>query len=109
MTLAIFTLAYAGLTALCLAMTQNYGHVFHEKPGATRRQVLRFAGALLLALAWILAITTWGGPIGCVAASVITSIGGLLLVFLLAYTPRLAIALVPVGVFAGLIEISLFY
>ncbi len=107
--LAILALGYAGLTALCLAMAANYAQVFSSNPPALHSKMLRLAGSLLLLAGFAAAVRLWGWPIGTVTAFVTTSIGGLLLIFLLPYVPRFAAAVAPVCACAGLIGLWSFY
>jgi hypothetical protein len=109
MILAILALGYAGLTALCLAMAGNYAQVFGRNPPARHSKMLRLAGSLLLLADLLAATRIWGWPIGTVTTLVTTSIGGLLLIFLLPYAPRFAAAAATLCACAGLIGASPFY
>ena len=93
-------LAYGGMAALCLAMNRHFRQVTDRLPGPRLRLGLRLIGWSLLALLFALSIETWGWSIGVVAGFGMLSAGGLLLIFLLPYVPRLAIvggavALIP--------------
>ena len=69
------SLAYAGLTALALAMKRHHEAAIGAKPPATRLRAFRVAGWVLMAL---------------MVASCLP------LVFLLPYRPRLMVRLAPV-------------
>lgn len=90
-------LAYAGLTSLCLAMPRHYRQVSGRHPGLAVRLGFRIVGWLCLAAALASSVAALGWPIGSVAWFGLVSVTSLLLVFLLAYTPRLAAALALLG------------
>jgi len=90
-----FALAYAGMTALCLAMDRHHVCLFGQAPLPLRSQLLRLAGSLFLVLFIFVMIQIYGLAIGIAGAIFIMSIAGLCLIFLLPYAPRVAAWLGP--------------
>lgn len=86
-------LAYAGLTALCLAMDRHHRQVWQRVPAPGLRIGLRVLGSSLLAAAFTACVDTAGASIGSVSWFGVLSAAGLLLVFLLPYAPRFAAGL----------------
>lgn len=97
-------LAYAGFTALCLAMERHHGEVFGSRRiPARRRFLLRVAGWALLAASFPACIAYWGWVIGPVAWCGLLTAAVLPLALLLPYAPRFAAGLAPVAsILAGL-------
>ncbi|NHZ94764.1 DUF3325 domain-containing protein [Massilia sp. CCM 8734] len=81
-------LAYAGMGLLCLAMDRHHVQAWRREPSVRLRLGLRGAGAILLALALLPCVATWGGTVGTVLWLGFLSAGALPLVFLLPYAPR---------------------
>lgn len=94
--------AYAGMTALCLAMRKHYRQVWNRDPVQAERTGLRIAGWILLIVSLALCIMSWGAAIGPVGWFGMLSVAGLILIFLLPYLPRLAVSL---GVLAPLLSL----
>jgi len=90
--LPVFTLAYAGLGALCLSMERHYADLHGRGAAPTRelRRNLQLAGWSALILALASAIGSEGGPHGVMLWLGGLSGAGLALVLLLPYAPRLA-------------------
>ena len=89
-------LAYAGFTALCLAMERHYGEVFGLRRVPARRALaLRITGWALLALSLPPCVVARGWAMGVVLWCGVLSAAVLPLVLLLPYAPRLAAWLAP--------------
>ncbi|MGH9161661.1 MAG: DUF3325 domain-containing protein [Vicinamibacteraceae bacterium] len=87
------SLAYAGVTGLCLSMPRHHLQVWRRHPTGAVRVILRVAGWLCLIGALVASAAAWGWPIGSVAWVGFLSVSALALVFLLAYVPRVAAVL----------------
>lgn len=87
------SLCYAGFSALCLAMDRHHQDLLGAKPGRRRQRVLRLAGVLLLAVALGLMIASSGWAMGLVRALGLAMASAGVLVALLPYWPRMALAL----------------
>lgn len=89
--LAAFTLAYAGMTGLSLAMPRHYEQVTGQRVlPSGRRHFFRILGWLLLILAVVPCIQAWGAAVGVVVWFGFLTAGGLLIILMLPYLPRLA-------------------
>ncbi|MGE0254800.1 MAG: DUF3325 family protein [Alphaproteobacteria bacterium] len=87
-----FTLAYAGLAALALAMERHQRQVWRRPLAVHWRRLLRPLGWLAIAVAFAAAVAAEGWSLGPVAFTGLLALAGLALVFLLAFAPRLAAA-----------------
>lgn len=87
------SLAYAGFTAVCLAMERHHGSVWGRPPAGRTATTLRAAGFGLLALAAVPSVVALGGSAGIVAWFGFLTAAALVLIVLLPYAPRLAAAL----------------
>jgi hypothetical protein len=96
-----FLLCYGGFTALCLSMDRHHGELLGRKPSALRRQGMRIGGWLLLALSLWAAVSAAGWGVGLVQWFAVLMLSALLLVLLLPYRPRLALALAGVSLLAS--------
>jgi hypothetical protein len=96
-----FLLCYGGFTALCLSMDRHHGELLGRKPSARRRQGVRIGGWLLLALSLWAAVSAAGWGVGLVQWFAVLMLSALLLVLLLPYRPRLALALAGVSLLAS--------
>ena len=96
-----FLLCYGGFTALCLSMDRHHGELLGRKPSARRRQGMRIGGWLLLALSLWAAVSAAGWGVGLVQWFAVLMLSALLLVLLLPYRPRLALALAGVSLLAS--------
>lgn len=95
MDILVFLLSYSGLFTLCLAMPKHHHAMLGQgslPPNPSLLLLLlKIVGWVILGLSFAMAVDTAGwsfGPvqwIGCLA------IGGLMLIFLLPYAPRLAL------------------
>ncbi|SAI68302.1 membrane protein [Bordetella ansorpii] len=92
MNAAAFCLAYAGFSALCLAMDRHYEDVFDREIPRRHRLLLRLMGWLGLALSLGACAAAWGWSYGTVEWVGILSLAGLLLIWFLTYWPRAALA-----------------
>lgn len=89
--LAAVTLAYAGMTGLSLAMPRHYEQVTGRRVlPPSRRYTFRILGWLLLILAAVSCIQAWGAAVGTVIWFGFLTVGGLLIILLLPWLPRLA-------------------
>ncbi|WP_454256596.1 DUF3325 domain-containing protein [Pseudomonas sp. Marseille-Q8238] len=96
-------LSYAGMAGLSLGMNRHAAQVWPKKkltPFGQRG--LRLGGWLLLALALLPCLWTWGVSVGIVAWIGLIGAGALLLVLLLAYRPRPAAALAGLSALVSL-------
>jgi hypothetical protein len=96
-----FLLCYGGFTALCLSMDRHHGELLGRKPSARRRQGMRIGGWLLLACSLWAAVSAAGWGVGLVQWFAVLMLSALLLVLLLPYRPRLALALAGVSLLAS--------
>jgi uncharacterized protein DUF3325 len=92
-----FALAYAGFTAVCLAMDRHARHVSRRPPARRTATLLRAGGYGLLALAAVPCVRALEGSTGLVMWLGVLSAAALSLIFLLPYAPRLAAALAVVA------------
>jgi hypothetical protein len=90
-------LCYGGFTALCLSMDRHHAELLGRKPSARRRQLMKLAGWLLLALSLWAAVASTGWGLGLVEWCAVLMLSALLLVLLLPYRPRLALSLAGVS------------
>ena len=90
-------LCYGGFTALCLSMDRHHVELLGRKPSAQRRQLMKLAGWLLLALSLWAAVASTGWGLGLVKWCAVLMLSALLLVLLLPYRPRLALSLAGVS------------
>jgi hypothetical protein len=90
-------LCYGGFTALCLSMDRHHAELLGRKPTARRRQLMKLAGWLLLALSLWAAVASTGWGLGLVEWCAVLMLSALLLVLLLPYRPRLALSLAGVS------------
>jgi len=99
------SLCYAGFSALCLAMDRHHQDLLGAKPGRQRQWILRWVGGVLLALALGLLIAKAGWAMGLVRGLAVAMASAGVLVALLPYWPRAALALaagaVPAALVAG--------
>ena len=97
---AIYCLAYAAFTSLCLAMERHAREALGAKPTSTRKIALRVAGSVLLCISCALAVAARGWAFGIVEWCGALSVSAICLTFLFPYRPRwilrLAIAAVLV-------------
>jgi glucan phosphoethanolaminetransferase (alkaline phosphatase superfamily) len=91
--LLVSLLCYAGFTALCLSMDRHHADVLGRKPSHRLRLGLKLAGGLLLTLSLWTTVSGTGGALGLVEWFAVLMLSALLLVLLLPYRPRLALAL----------------
>jgi hypothetical protein len=89
-----FALAYAGFTALCLAMERHHEQVFHSRRiPPWRRRLFQGTGSALLAASLPAAVQGPGWALGLVIWTGLLTAAAMLLAMLLAYAPRLALLL----------------
>jgi hypothetical protein len=94
-------LCYGGFTALCLSMDRHHADLLRRKLSSRSRQLFRVAGWLLLSVSlWsALAVTDWA--LGLVEWFAVLMLSALLLVLLMPYRPRLAVALAGMSLLAS--------
>lgn len=99
MDILVFLLSYGGLFTLCLAMPKHYQVMLGKLwlPSSPSLLILKIVGWLILGLSFAMAVDTAGWSFGPVQWIGFLAIGGLMLIFLLPYAPRLALTL---GVFS---------
>lgn len=97
------SLCYAGFSALCLAMDRHHQDLLGARPHRRRKWVFRVAGVLLLSLALGLMIAASGWAMGLVRAVGLAMASAGVLVALLPYWPRAALALATGAVPAALV------
>jgi hypothetical protein len=93
-------LCYAGFTALCLSMPRHHGDLLGHKPSERRRQGLNLGGWLLLGLSLWAAVDAKGWSFGLVDWFAVLMFSALVLVLLLPYRPKLALALAGLSLLA---------
>ncbi|MGG5290045.1 DUF3325 domain-containing protein [Pseudomonas shirazensis] len=86
--------AYAGMLGLCQGLERHYKQVWQRSPSPALRLILRALGWLGLLLSLLLCAQAWGWAMGAVAWFGVISLAAVLLVMLLPYWPRFALALV---------------
>lgn len=96
-----FMLCYGGFTALCLSMERHHAELLGRKPSARHRQGLKLGGWLLLGLSVWAAVFSTGWGLGLVEWFAVLMLSALLLVLLMPYRPRLALALAGLSVLAS--------
>lgn len=94
-------LCYGGFTALCLSMDRHHSELLGRKPTLRRRQSLKLAGGLLLAVSLWPAVAATGWGLGLVQWFAVLMLSALLLVLLLPYRPRLALSLAGFSLLAS--------
>ncbi|MFT4046516.1 MAG: DUF3325 domain-containing protein [Solimonas sp.] len=102
---AALLLSYAGMAALCLAMDRHHRQLRQHATPSWWRPLLRIGGAANLLAALALCVRHWGTSIGLVAWFGLLSAGGLALIFLLPYAPRVTAAL-AVAALAGAVVLG---
>lgn len=101
-----FALAYAGFTALCLAMDRHHEQVFRRRlAGGARRRALSAAGYALLAAALLPPVAGQGWGLGVVLWVGVLTGAALPLALLLCYAPRAVPVLPPLLLAAGLVSL----
>lgn len=99
--LAAGLLSYAGFSALCLAMERHHQDLLGHKPSSQRRMQWRVAGWVLLAVSLWVCVATSGWSMGLVRWTAVLMGSAVLLVWLLPYQPRWALALAGAGLLLG--------
>ncbi len=108
--LAALILAYAGMTGLGLAMPRHHEQVTGQRALPVGRHYLfRIIGWVLLILAIVPCIQAWGAAVGTVVWFGFLTMGGLLIVLLLPYFPRLAACVAAGAGTAGMLILCIAY
>lgn len=94
-------LCYGGFTALCLSMERHHAELLGRRPTLVMCRRLKLAGGLLLAVSLWAAVSTTGCALGLVDWFAVLMLSALLLVLLMPYRPRLALALAGAGLLAS--------
>ena len=94
-------LCYGGFTALCLSMERHHAELLGRRPTLVMRRRLKLAGGLLLAVSLWAAVSTTDWALGLVDWFAVLMLSALLLVLLMPYRPRLALALAGAGLLAS--------
>ena len=94
-------LCYGGFTALCLSMDRHHAELLGGKPTAHRRRLLKLGGWLLLVLSLWAAVSSTGWGLGLVEWFAVLMLSAMVLVLLMPYRPRLALALAGLSVLAS--------
>ena len=81
------SLAYAGLTGLCLSMQRHYRQVFRRDVTGTARTAFLLFGWTCLALSTYPCFIVWGAATGTVAWFGVASAAGFMLAFTMPYAP----------------------
>jgi Protein of unknown function (DUF3325) len=95
--LLALALAYAGFTAVCLAMDRHHRKVFGQPPARRTATALRLLGFGLLALAAAPCVSISDGSNGVLLWLGLLTAAGVALIFLLPYAPRMAAVLAVVA------------
>lgn len=103
-----FLLLFAAMTGLSLAMDRHYEQLTQQRDVPSRRsRQLRAGGTVLLLLSLAVCIQSWGGPIGLTLWCGFLTLTALAVACLLAYVPKLALALTLAAMPLGLLGLSL--
>ncbi|EJN35548.1 hypothetical protein PMI35_00098 [Pseudomonas sp. GM78] len=94
-------LCYPGFMALCLSMDRHHAELLGRKPPRCLRLGLKLVGGILLTLSLWAAVSVTGGGLGLVEWCAVLMLSALLLVLLLPYRPRLALALAGASLLAS--------
>jgi magnesium-transporting ATPase (P-type) len=94
-------LCYGGFTALCLSMDRHHADLLGRKPSTRSRQWLKVAGWVLLAISLCPAVSVANWALGLVEWFAVLMLSALLLVLLMPYRPRMALALAAVSLLAS--------
>ncbi|VVM79440.1 hypothetical protein PS645_02188 [Pseudomonas fluorescens] len=86
-------LCYGGFSALCLSMDRHHVELLGRKPSTARCRAIRLGGWSLLGLSLWAAVASTGWGLGLVEWCAVLMLSALLLVLLMPYRPRLALAL----------------
>ncbi|TLX64021.1 DUF3325 domain-containing protein [Stutzerimonas nosocomialis] len=102
--IASLALAYAGMLGLCLGMERHWKQLASPRLPTFCRRLCTPLGGGLLGLSIHAATFAWPGGMAVVAWFGLISLGGLALLLLLPYAPRLALGLPLAGaLLAGLL------
>ena len=111
MDILVLFLSYGGLLTLCLAMPKHYQAILGQSSLPSNPSlillILKIVGWLILGLSLVVAVATAGWSFGPVQWVGFLAIGGLLLIFLLPYTPRLALILGVLSLFSVFLALLL--
>lgn len=99
--LLAWLLCYSGFGALCLAMDRHHRDLLGRPALPWVRRVLRWAGVSLLGLSLWVAIVVAGVALGLVQWCAVLMGSALLLVWGLAYRPRVAVGMAGLSVLAS--------
>jgi hypothetical protein len=94
-------LCYGAFTALCLSMDRHHLDLLGRKPSAGLHLCLKLAGWFLLIVSLWAAVSATGWGLGLVEWFAVLMLSALMLVLLMPYRPRLALALAGVSLLAS--------
>ena len=101
------TLAYTGMLLFCLGMERHWKHIASPRVPAKLRRVCAPLGTLMLALTVYTCSFIWQPGMAWVGWFGMISLGGLALLMLLPYAPRLVLWLpVAGGLTCGLLSLA---
>lgn len=104
--LLVLLLCYPGFAALCLSMGRHHRDWLGQAASPRRRFGLRLLGWTLLVLSPWPAVSRDGWGLGLVQWCALLMFSGLLLVLLLPYRPRLALALAVLGLLSAPVALA---
>jgi hypothetical protein len=100
---AALALCCAGMAGLCLAMSRHYEQVRGTRKIPPRwRTFSRNSGWVLLTVALVVCVKTWGAGIGVVTWCATLTAGAMSVIWLLPYSPRAASRLAAMAAGLGL-------
>ena len=102
-------LCYGGFTALCLSRDRHHHDVLGRKPSARMRFWLNVAGWGLLAVSLWPALSAMNWALGIVEWCAVLMLSALLLVLLMPYRPRLALAMAGVSLLVSPVVVLMQY
>ena len=91
-----FSLTYGGMLCFCLSMERHWKQLGGQRFPAALRRAAKPVAAVLLALALYAALGVWPGGMAVVGWFGLLCLGGMTVLLLLPYAPRLALWL-PLG------------
>ncbi len=107
MTFVSLLYAYTGLTLLCLAMTRHFRQVWNCEPSVRGSRWLRVLGWMFIAAALIACVGAGSWSLGLVGWAGALTAAALVLIFLLPYRPKTAVALAGVAPIVATVLIGL--
>lgn len=107
-TLTAFSLLFAAMAGLSLAMDRHYEQVTRQRDVPPRRRRQLRSGAVILLLLSLAACTqAWGGPIGFTLWCALSTLAALAVACSLSYLPKLTVTLTLAAIPLGLLGLGL--